>query len=160
MMNKNKTKLSLWERYLTKEIGIEFKSCLYFFADLVFYCTFRILTGRMDANILHMAELIFARYLLCYLQVFVFWNFDEAEELGGKEIIGMAICTVAYTCLGAACGWYEGSLWLNIGFGAYVLFTYVMMFFINRTKRRIDDKKLNNDLKLFQARPDVDDEED
>lgn len=31
---KDKKKLSLWELYLTKEIGIEFKSCLYFFAFL------------------------------------------------------------------------------------------------------------------------------
>ncbi len=157
---KNKTKLSLWERYLTKEIGIEFKSCLYFFADLFFYCMFRIITGRFDASILHMAELIFARYLLCYVQVFLLWNFDEAEELGGKEIIGMTLCTVGYTCLGAALGWFEGNLWVNIGFGAYVLFTYVMMFFVNRTKRRIDDKKLNKDLMLFQARINLEDEDD
>lgn len=26
---KNKKKMTLWERYLTKEIGIEFKACLY-----------------------------------------------------------------------------------------------------------------------------------
>ena len=29
-------KPTLWERYLTKEIGIEFKACLYFFALLFF----------------------------------------------------------------------------------------------------------------------------
>ena len=30
-------KPSLWERYLTKEIGIEFKACLYFFAFLFWF---------------------------------------------------------------------------------------------------------------------------
>lgn len=33
---KKERKLSLWERYLTKEIGIEFKACLYFYAILFF----------------------------------------------------------------------------------------------------------------------------
>ena len=31
MKKSDKKKVSLWERYLTKEIGIEFKACLYFF---------------------------------------------------------------------------------------------------------------------------------
>lgn len=30
MKKSYKKKVSLWERYLTKEIGIEFKACLYF----------------------------------------------------------------------------------------------------------------------------------
>ncbi len=32
----DKRKTTLWERYLTTEIGIEFKACLYFFAILFF----------------------------------------------------------------------------------------------------------------------------
>ena len=31
-MSKKSGKPTLWERYLTKEIGIEFKACLYFYA--------------------------------------------------------------------------------------------------------------------------------
>ena len=31
MRDKNKNKTTLWEKYLTKEIGIELKACLSFF---------------------------------------------------------------------------------------------------------------------------------
>ena len=37
---KNNKKPTLWELYLTKEISIEFKACLYFFAFLFFYCMY------------------------------------------------------------------------------------------------------------------------
>ena len=54
---KNDNKLSLWEKYLTKEIGIEFKACLYFFAILFFYCVFRVVNGVYSAEILHLTEI-------------------------------------------------------------------------------------------------------
>ncbi|MBQ9863498.1 MAG: DUF3021 domain-containing protein, partial [Lachnospiraceae bacterium] len=81
---KQDKKLSLWERYLTNEIGIEFKSCLYFFAILFFYCMYKVINGSMEANIIHMAEMIFSCYIICYLQILVFWTFDEADRLGLK----------------------------------------------------------------------------
>ena len=59
---KDKKRVSLWERYLTKEIGIEFKACLYFFAMLFFYCMYRVCIGQYYASILHMAEMIFLTY--------------------------------------------------------------------------------------------------
>ena len=59
MKKSNKKKVSLWERYLTKEIGIEFKACLYFFGVLFYYCTYRLCIGVTVAEILHMAEMIF-----------------------------------------------------------------------------------------------------
>ena len=64
-------KISLWERYLTKEIGIEFKACLYFFAILFFYCVYRLCIGNIMAEILHMAEMIFLTYVIGYIQVFL-----------------------------------------------------------------------------------------
>ena len=78
-------KPTLWERYLTKEIGIEFKACLYFFALLFFYCTYRLCVGLMVADILHMAEMIFLAYIVGYIQGFLLWNFDEADALRKKE---------------------------------------------------------------------------
>ena len=59
MKKSDKKKVSLWERYLTKEIGIEFKACLYFFGVLFYYCTYRLCIGVTVAEILHMAEMIF-----------------------------------------------------------------------------------------------------
>ena len=88
----NDKKLTLWERYLTREIGIEFKACLYFFAILFYYSVYRIAVGRWDADIIHMAEMIFSCYIICYIQVYLFGNFDEAEKPGIREIAGLIIC--------------------------------------------------------------------
>ena len=75
-----KKKISLWEAYLTREIGIEFKACLYFFAILFFYCVYRLINGSREAGILEMAEMIVTCYIIGYIQVYVFGNFDEAEN--------------------------------------------------------------------------------
>ena len=75
-MSKKSDKPTLWERYLTKEIGIEFKACLYIYALLFFYCVYRLSCGRSDASIWHMAEMIFSTYVMGYLQVYVLWHFD------------------------------------------------------------------------------------
>ena len=148
---KDKKGITLFERYLTGEIGIEFKACLYFFTQLFFYCVFRLCTGRTEAGILHMGEMIFACYIICYLQVYLFGNFDEADACGLKEIAGMLICTAVYTGLSFVCKWFEGSILLSLGFAAYVIFVYICTFLIYKIKRKIDDKKLNEDLKMFQS---------
>ena len=155
-----KNKLTIWERYLTKEIGIEFKACLYFFAILFFYCMYRICIGVYDAGILHMAEMIFACYIIGYLQVYVFWNFDEADALRGREWLGIGICTVAYTLLSYFLNWFDKKLLLSAGFAAYVVVMYVCVFLIYKSKRQIDDKKLNEDLRLFQAGHKVQDKDE
>ena len=146
-----KKKPTLFERYLTREIGIEFKACLYFFAILFFYCVYKLAAGVYVAGILHMAEMIFACYIMGYIQVYVFWNFDEGDELGGKEILGMVICTAVYTLLSYFLEWFDGSLWLSLGFAAYIIVVYICVFFIYRSKRRIDDRILNEELKAFQS---------
>ena len=148
---KNDKKLTIWERYLTNEIGIEFKSCLYFFAILFFYCMYKVINGSMEANIIHMAEMIFSCYIICYLQILVFWNFDEADKLGIKVCVGMVICTLIYTLVSFVGNWFDRKIVPSLILAAYILVMYLCVFFIYKTKRRIDDKKLNEDLKLFQT---------
>ena len=113
-----KNKLTLWERYLTKEIGIEFKACLYFFAILFFYCMYRLVLGIYDAGMLHMAEMILSAYIIGYLQVYVFWNFDEADTLGGREWLGIGACTVIYSLLSYFLKWFDKKIWVTVGFAA------------------------------------------
>ncbi|MCR4904338.1 MAG: DUF3021 domain-containing protein [Butyrivibrio sp.] len=148
---KNDKKVSLWERYLTNEIGIEFKACLYFFAILFFYCVYRIINGIFDAGILHMTEMIFTCYFIGYLQVYLLWNFDEADKLGIKEIAGMVICTALYCLVSYFGNWFDKKIIVTLILAAYILFTYFCVFFIYKTKREIDDKKLNEELRLFQT---------
>lgn len=147
-------KPTLWERYLTKEIGIEFKACLYFFAILFYYCCYRLGVGSVVAEILHMAEMIFLAYIIGYIQVFLLWNFDEAESLGLREIAGIVICTTLYVGVSYLGKWFDRNLWVTVGFAAYVIFMYVCVYFVYKCRRKIDDKILNSDLELFKARPD------
>lgn len=146
------SKPSLWERYLTKEIGIEFKACLYFYALLFFYCVYRVCVGSTLAEILHMAEMIFLTYIVGYLQVYLLWNFDESDHLGKKEMFGIAVGTAIYTAVSYFCGWFDRNGYVTIGFAAYVIFLYVCVYFVYKCRRKIDDKILNYDLELFQAR--------
>ena len=150
-MKKKKGKISIWEAYLTREIGIEFKACLYFFAILFFYCVYRVICGVYDASILHMTEMIFTCYIIGYIEVYLFGNFDEAEKLEVREIIGFAVCTALYVLVSVAGKWFDGNPVAIMSFAAYLLITYGCVFLIYKTKRKIDDKKLNEDLKLFQA---------
>ncbi|MCR5101014.1 MAG: DUF3021 domain-containing protein [Butyrivibrio sp.] len=148
---KKEKKLNLWELYLTTEIGIEFKACLYFFAILFFYCVFRIINGSFEAEILHMTEMIFTCYIIGYIQVYLLWNFDESDKLGLKEISGMIICTFLY-CLVAHLGrWFNREIIPVILLGVYIMVTYLCVYLIYKTKRNIDDRKLNEELKLFQT---------
>ena len=128
-------KPSLWERYLTKEIGIEFKACLYFFALLFFYCVYRLCTGFKVAEIWHMAEMIFLTYIVGYIQVFLLWNFDESDELGKKEILGISICTMIYTAVSYFGNWFDKNIYVTAGFAGYVIFLYVCVYFVYTCRR-------------------------
>ncbi len=145
-------KPNLWERYLTKEIGIEFKACLYFYALLFFYCIYRLCVGLSVAEILHMAEMILLTYIMGYIQVYLLWNFDESDHMGKKEIFGVFVCTVLYTAASYAGNWFDRNRYVTIGFAAYVIFLYVCVYFVYKCRRIIDDKILNYDLALFQTR--------
>ncbi len=147
---KNDKKLSLWERYLTREIGIEFKACLYFFAILFFYCIYRLIEGDFTAEILHMGEMILACYIIGYVQVYVFGNFDEAERIGAREIAGALVCTAVYGLVSYFCKWFDYRISVTLILAGYILITYLCVFLVYRTKRRIDDKKLNEELRLFK----------
>lgn len=146
-----KKRISLWEAYLTKEIGIEFKACLYFFAILFFYCVYRLINGNNQAGILEMAEMIVSCYIIGYIQVYVFGNFDEADRLGLRECLGVAICTIVYGLISFIANWFERNILITLLFAGYILFTYVCVFLVYRSKRRIDDKRLNENLRLFQT---------
>ena len=141
----------MWERYLTREIGIEFKACLYFFAILFFYCVYRMINGSFEASILHMGEMILTCYFMGYIQVYAFGNFDEADRFGVREYVGAAVCTCIYALVSYFGAWFDKNIIATLILAAYVVILYVCVFLIYKTKRRIDDKELNEELKIFQT---------
>jgi hypothetical protein len=152
MSREKRTNISLWERYLTMEIGIEFKACLYFFCILFFYSMYKIIGGSFEASIIHMAEMIFLTYAMGYVQVFLLSNFDEGEQIKGKEILYIILCSAVYTGASVLCGWFDRGVLVSICFTLYMMFAYICAFLVYKIKRNIDAKLLNEDLKAFQER--------
>ena len=151
-MRKKKKLLQIWERYISKEIGIEFKACLYFFCILFFYCVYRVSIGSFEASIIHMTEMILFAYGMGYVQVYLLSNFDEAEQFRSKELCYVILCSSAYTAIAYYGRWLERSIMASVAFFLYMMLVYVCAFLVYKTKRRIDEEKLNRDLKAFQER--------
>lgn len=135
-----------WERfkrYMSVEIAIEYKACLYFFAILFFYCCYRVSGKDFTASILHMAEMILATYVMGYLQVYLFKNFDESETIGVKETACSVLCTTIYAFLSYVLCWFDKKFWVTALFWAYLLFAYFCVLLINKIRRQADTKQLN-----------------
>lgn len=139
-----------FRNYLSKEIGIEFKACLYFFCILLFYCTHRMVGGSMEANILYMAEMILTTYLMGYLQVYLLKNFDEAEKLSAYVVVASAGCSGLYAIISYLCHWFDRSMGVTILFFFYLWFAYVCVVFVYKIKRDYDTKALNQNLEAFK----------
>lgn len=138
------------KKYLSYEIGIEFKACLYFFAILFFYAVYRLLQGSLYASIVVMTEMIFTTYIMGYIQVFLLGNFEEAESFGKKEGAASFFCTVVYIIISFLGGWYDRNITVTILFFFYMLLCYVCMFLVYRIKRELDTVTLNRELEEFK----------
>jgi hypothetical protein len=146
------SKLSKFEVYLSKEINIEFKACLYFFCILAFHCFIRVIQGTFQVSILTLVEMVLVNYIICYIQVLIFHNFDEAEKLGSIEVAGILSCTGIYTIAGYILNWFGRRVDIIIYFIFFMLFCYVCIYWVYKTKRRIDSKELNNLLLEYKKR--------
>lgn len=151
MSKKNKF-WGIWEKYIAKEIGIEFKACLYFFCILFYYSMYKVCGGVYVAEILHMAEMIILTYIMGYIQLYFMDNFDEGEQLRIKEWVYIMICTVIYTGASYLFDWFERSIAVSIGFAVYIVLVYVCAYLVYKSKRKADEKLLNDALKAFKER--------
>lgn len=140
------------KKYLSSEIGIEFKAGLYFFTILFFYCLYRIGQGSFQADIIIMAEMIFGAYVMGYIQVFLLGNFDEGERFGIREGLSSILCSALYTATSFVLNWYDRSIMATMAFLFYMLFCYICMFLVYKIKRDIDTELLNQDLENFKKR--------
>lgn len=149
---RERAEMSLLERYLAVEIGIEFKACLYFFCILFFYSMYRLLGGSMEASILHMGEMIFLTYGMGYLQKYVLADFDEGDRLGIREIAFLLFCVGIYTIVSYLGKWFDRIISVTILYALYMSLAYICGFLVYKVKRTLDAKQLNEDLRLFQER--------
>lgn len=145
-------KMSLLERYLAVEIAIEFKACIYFFCILFFYSMYRLLGGRMEANILHMGEMILLTYGMGYFQRYVLDNFDEGDRIGVRETGYLLLCAGVYTAVSYLGGWFDRSIPMTVFYALFMALAYICGFLVYKIKRILDAKQLNEDLRAFQER--------
>lgn len=150
-MNKSKG-LTKLERYLLEEIRVEFKACLYFFCYLFFYSIYKLAGGNTEASIIHMTELIFLTYGMCYLQIYFMNGFDEGEKFKFKELLLSMLCGLIYTAASWFFGWFDKNVPVTIGFFVFVVFAYFCGFWVYKIRRILESKALNNDLKAFKER--------
>lgn len=151
-MSKKDNGLTGLERYLLEEIGVEFKACIYFFCYLFYYSMYKLIGGSTDASIIHMAELIFLTYGMCYLQIYLMNCFDEGEEFRLKELLLSMLCGLIYTTASWFFGWFDKNVPVTIGFFLFVVFAYFCGFLVYKIRRTLESKALNEDLQAFKER--------
>lgn len=144
------------ERYLLEEIGVEFKACIYFFCYLFYYSMYKLLGGNINASIIHMTEMIFLTYGMCYLQIYIMKNFDEGEKFKIGELLLSMVCSGVYTLVSWLGGWFDGNVPVTVGFFLYVILAYICGFLVYKIRRTLESKTLNEELKAFKERGNID----
>ena len=144
--------MSRLKKYLSKEISIEFKAGLYFYAILFFYSLYRIGQGSFYADIIIMAEMILVAYVMGYVQVYLLGNFDEEEQFSVRTGLSSLFCSVLYTGASFLLHWFDQNVMATVMYFWYMLFCYVCMFLVYKIKRDIDTELLNQELEQFKKR--------
>lgn len=142
--------MNRFKKYLSVEIGIEFKACLYFFAILFFYSMYRIMQGSFQASIAAMAEMIISTYVMGYIQVLFLHNFDERERISLREAVYMLFCSVIYTAVSWWFGWFDRNGTVTAAYFLFMLCCYISVFLVYKMKRDIDTAQLNKELEQFK----------
>ena len=140
------------KKFISLEIGIEIKACLYFAIILFFYFAYQVIQGSLYASITRMIEIVLTAYAMSYLQVYLLHNFDEAERIDVHVVIRTLFCSVLYTAASFFFRWYDRNLTATACYFLYMLLCYLCVFLIYKIKRDIDTAQLNQELEAFKKR--------
>lgn len=139
-----------FKKYLSFEIGIDFKTCIYSFIVLFFYSIYRIFQGSLLASIITMGEMIASAYIIGYIQVYLLKNFDEAEQLGIQECFAVFLCSTLYTVVSYILDWYDRNISATLLFFLYMIICYLSVFLAYKIKRDMETAALNRELEDFK----------
>lgn len=137
-------------RYLSLEIAIEYKSCLYFSCIMFFYFVYLMVQKIFYANVVNMFEMILTAYGIVYIQVYLLGNFDEGEQLGRRNALYMISCTCLYAGASFLLNWFGRESAVTALFFVYMLFVYFFVFLCNKIKRIVDTENLNKMLNEYK----------
>lgn len=147
-----------FRKVLSYEIAIDFKTCIYFFMILFYYFIWQIIQGSLTADIVLMAEMIAAAYVMGCIQVYLLGNFDEAEKLGKVEWFKIVLASLTYTVASYALTWFARNLIATVLFFVYMVLCYGCIFLTYKIKRDVDTAQLNRELEQFKKEKESDTE--
>ena len=87
-----------------------------------------------------------------YIQLYLLRNFDESDHFGIRELVYSLLCTGIYTTGSYLLNWLNKEWLPTLIFGIYTFIAFIGMYLINKVKREIDTKRLNEDLIKFKNR--------
>ena len=140
------------EKFFAAEIGIEFKAALYFYSILLFYICYQLINGQFNARIIVILEMIAATYIMGYIQVFLLGNFDETEHITPSAVIKAIGCSVIYTVVSHALGWFDQKLLFTGIFFIFMLIFYACSYWLYSFRRKVSTKELNDELADFKQK--------
>lgn len=140
------------KKFLSLEIGIEIKACLYFAIILFYYFLYCFLQGSLYASIVTMIKIVLTNYAMSYLQVYFLQNFDEGERFDKKTVLLSVLCAALYTAVSYLFNWYDRNAAATIGYFFYMLLCYFCVCLIYKIKRDIDTVRMNQELENFKKK--------
>ena len=98
--------------------------------------------------------MITCAYIVTYVQVYLFNDFDEAKRFSLKEWVELLACIILYDLLAYLLGWFgRGNVaWVLIFFSVYLLICYFSIYIANKIKRKIDTNRLNQLLEDYKKK--------
>lgn len=138
------------KKALVNEILIDFKACVYFFCVVFFCCVAQLCDGRQSVRIITLLEIVLTNYVICYVQTYLFKDFDETGRFGKNEAAGILMCTFLYTAASLLFNWFGGSEIVTALFALYIIFTYVCVILCYIVKRKLDTRQLNKLLNHYK----------
>lgn len=142
--------MTKFEKFLTEELGIEFKAALYFYTIIFFYFAYQLLNGNWQADIIVLVEMIATTYIMGYIQVFLLGNFDEAEQITWKVVAKVIGCSFVYTGISYLGNWFGRELLVTVIYFAFMLVCYGCAYWVYSFKRAVSTKEMNEELKAFK----------
>lgn len=131
------------KKALLNEIAIDFKACVYFFCVVFFYCAVQLCQGVFSVKIITLAEIVITNYIICYVQTYLFKDFDESDQFGTNEAAGLLMCTFLYVAASLLLNWFGGSELITALFAGFIILTYICVILCYAVKRKLDTKQLN-----------------
>lgn len=141
-----------FEKFLAKELGIEFKAAIYFYTIIFFYFVYQLLQGSSQVDIMVLIEMMATTYIMGYIQVFLLGNFDEAEQVDLAVVIKVICGALVYTGVSYFARWFDRDLAVTGIYFIFMIACYGCAYWAYSVKRVVSTREMNEELIAFKQR--------